>query len=381
MKKVFVKLTTMCAVTVLSLTAFGCSNASSSAELSSSIAGNTLLPQASASVSPSVPTTPSTTDSPLLPSSPASPSSSTITSPSFTPAPANNASVRIGGWSNIEWEQYSNTYFTAMIPKGWTVNANGSAGQLSFTITSSDGKVGMSSMDHPVYASKDYQLMQQTGSSMYLENGSVQEFFEKNYASTTENFSVVSSCVPSNFQQLQSILVNTTINDYRSLYATFRENGWNGEGVYSALVCSSDDVIYNGYNYAMWTINMIFTEWTPLGELKNWEPVIAQISKSIQFTDYYYQEAAYVLGSSSASPVSDNDVVIEAFESRSNSDTIIQEKRSDMLEEYERVYDNQTGQIYRAYSGFMDDIGNNSRYSPISDQQYTEGYIGWIDKS
>ena len=52
-----------------------------------------------------------------------------------------------------------------------------------------------------------------------------------------------------------------------------------------------------------------------------------------------------------------------------------------MLEEYERVYDNQTGQIYRAYSGFMDDIGNNSRYSPISDQQYTEGYIGWIDKS
>ncbi len=63
-----------------------------------------------------------------------------------------------------------------------------------------------------------------------------------------------------------------------------------------------------------------------------------------------------------------------------SSDTIIQEKRSDMLEEYERVYDNETGSIYRAYNGFLDDIGDQSRYTPITDSQYTEGYDGWIDK-
>ena len=71
---------------------------------------------------------------------------------------------------------------------------------------------------------------------------------------------------------------------------------------------------------------------------------------------------------------------MEAFEERSKSDTIIQEKRSDMLQEYERVYDNSTGEIYRAYNGFLDDIGDQNRYTPITDNQYTEGYVGWIDK-
>lgn len=51
-----------------------------------------------------------------------------------------------------------------------------------------------------------------------------------------------------------------------------------------------------------------------------------------------------------------------------------------MPEEYERVYDNETGNIYRAYNGFLDDIGDQSRYTPITDNQYAEGYDGWIDK-
>ena len=61
---------------------------------------------------------------------------------------------------------------------------------------------------------------------------------------------------------------------------------------------------------------------------------------------------------------------MEAFEERSKSDTIVQEKRSDMLGEYERVYDNDSGKIYRAYNGFLDDIGDQTRYTPISDDQY-----------
>ncbi|MBQ3988609.1 MAG: hypothetical protein II629_07605, partial [Ruminococcus sp.] len=47
---------------------------------------------------------------------------------------------------------------------------------------------------------------------------------------------------------------------------------------------------------------------------------------------------------------------------------------------YERVYDKETGNIYRAYNGFLDDIGDQSRYTPITDNQYAEGYDGWIDK-
>ena len=110
--------------------------------------------------------------------------------------------------------------------------------------------------------------------------------------------------------------------------------------------------------------------------------IITFIAKSFQYTDLYIQQWQQIAQSVTEpkSTVSDNDPVMEAFEERSKSDTIIQEKRSDMLEEYERVYDNNTGEIYRAYNGFLDDMGDQNRYTPITDNQYTEGYVGWIDK-
>ncbi len=332
---------------------------------SSSVSQNS-IPQTSAqpsdTIQPSVSTQPTTSLPPL------------------TPANTGGVSIRSGGWNDVEWEQYSSTYFTVMLPKGWQVSTSGSAGSLVWNITSADGLVGYSSQDHPMYAAKDYRIMQQVGAAMYLASGTVRDYFQTYFSDSTESFQIVSSCVPSNYQQIQSILGADGLLDYASLYATFRQNGHDGEGVYSALIGKSQDVYYNGYNYGMWTINMIYGEWAPLGELKNWEPIIAQSAKTFQFTESYYQEAAYLLGGTPAS-VNDNDVVIEAFEERSLSDTIIQEKRSDMIGEYERVYDNDTGKIYRAYNGFLDDLGaGQSRFTPITDSQYAEGYSGWIEK-
>ena len=144
----------------------------------------------------------------------------------------------------------------------------------------------------------------------------------------------------------------------------------------------SKDVVFNGRNYGAWEVNCIFTQWAPKGEFVNWAPVLAQMAKSFAYTDYYLQQWKQIAQDATNVPsaLNDPDPVMEAFEERSKSDTIIQEKRSDMLEEYERVYDNNTGEIYRAYSGFLDDMGDQKRYTPVTDSQYTEGYKGWIDK-
>ena len=76
------------------------------------------------------------------------------------------------------------------------------------------------------------------------------------------------------------------------------------------------------------------------------------------------------------------DSVLEAFGERSTPDTILQEKRSDMIGEYERVVDTETGDIYRAYNGFLDDMGSEqTRYTPITEEQYADGFVGWIDRS
>ena len=136
-------------------------------------------------------------------------------------------------------------------------------------------------------------------------------------------------------------------------------------------------------NYGTWEIDAIFGQFAKLGDLVNWAPVLTQIAASFRYTDYYYSEWMSNFGTSNtpANTGADSDPVLEAFEERSKSDTIIQEKRSDMIGEYERVYDTDSGEIYRAYNGFLDDIGTDqTKYIPITDSQYTEGYKGWIDK-
>ena len=267
----------------------------------------------------------------------------TIPVPELTELPTAPAvqevNVRPAEWASVQWEPYSSPYFTLKIPSGWQVEWQGDANQLAWRAVSPDGKIGFFNQDH-AYAAKG------------------------------------------NKDVIQAIRPYTAIRDYQALYATFKENGWEGEGVYSAVIMDSKDVVVRGANYGAWEINCICTQWAPAGTLVNWAPVIDTIAKSFQYTDLYIQQWQQIAQSVTEpkSTVSDNDPVMEAFEERSKSDTIIQEKRSDMLEEYERVYDNNTGEIYRAYNGFLDDMGDQNRYTPITDNQYTEGYVGWIDK-
>ena len=298
-----------------------------------------------------------------------------------TEAPIKEVSVRPAEWENIEWEPYSNQYFTLQIPKGWNVQWDGNASRLQWMATKPDGTVGFCNIDHN-YAAKDASMAQTLGMSMSLSKGTVQEYFETLYAGTTEYFTVQNSCVPANKEALQATRPGTAIKDYQSLYATFKDDNVEGEGIYSAVVMDSPDVVIRGSNYGTWEINCTFTEWAPQGQFVKWNPVLATIAQSFTYTDYYIQEWQALAQSTSSptSSVNDPDPVMEAFEERSKSDTIIQEKRSDMLEEYERVYDNNSGEIYRAYSGFLDDMGDQNRYTPITDDQYTEGYVGWIDK-
>ena len=293
-----------------------------------------------------------------------------------------NYTVSPAEWSALEWEQYSNVYFTLTVPRGWKVDWRGNAQQLYWRVFKPDESVGVSNLDHR-YAAKDLRYMQMGATDMYLAEGTVREFFETAYSNSADYFTVKNSVVPDNKAALQAVRPYTPIRDCQSLYAVFKENGMEGEGVYSAVVMESRDVWGGGMNYGLWEINCIYTEWAPLGSLVNWQPALSVIAKSFSYTPYYVQEWRSVFGTSSSPEGQTNvgDSVLEAFEERSEADTTLQEKTSDMIGEYERVVDNETGNIYRAYNGFLDDIGSEqTRYSPITDSQYAEGFVGWIDK-
>jgi len=308
---------------------------------------------------------------------PSSPPEPPVLEPDFS-----DLNIRSAAWENVEWEYYTSIYFTLTIPKGWEVQWQGDANQMQWMAVSPDKTVGISNMDH-AYACKDARAQGFLGFLVSMTGGTVQEYFEATFQNSTDYFTVMNSCVPDNIDLISQIRPYDTIRDYQSLYAVFKDENVEGEGIYSAVVMDSQDVWFNGLNYGAWEVNCIITEWAPQGDLVNWAPVIAQIARSFNYTDTYIRQWQSIAQSALTpyNSVSDTDPVMEAFEERSKSDTIIQEKRSDMIGEYERVYDNDTGNIYRAYNGFLDDIGDQNRFTPITDSQYTEGYVGWIDKN
>ena len=74
-----------------------------------------------------------------------------------------------------------------------------------------------------------------------------------------------------------------------------------------------------------------------------------------------------------------SDMIMDSWEKRNNSYDIISQKRSDATLGYERVYDTETGDIYKAYNGFTDDYSGD-RYKAITDDMYTKPTSGYIEK-
>ena len=69
---------------------------------------------------------------------------------------------------------------------------------------------------------------------------------------------------------------------------------------------------------------------------------------------------------------------MSSWESRNTSQDILSQKQSDATLGYERVIDTDTGEIYKAYNGFMDDY-SGTRFEAITDAQYAEPTSGYIE--
>ena len=74
------------------------------------------------------------------------------------------------------------------------------------------------------------------------------------------------------------------------------------------------------------------------------------------------------------------DGFMSSWESRNKSQDIISQKQSDATLGYERVYDTETEEIYRAAEGFTD-IYDGKRYQRVTDDNmYTQPISGYIEK-
>ncbi len=118
----------------------------------------------------------------------------------------------------------------------------------------------------------------------------------------------------------------------------------------------------------------------------NWQSIMDHCISTITFSDTFIsgfnQEEANLMQTIQANQkVYDqiSDMIMDSWEKRNNSYDIISQKQSDATLGYERVYDTETGEVYKAYNGFTDDYSGD-RYQSIPDDMYTTPISGYIEK-
>ncbi len=124
----------------------------------------------------------------------------------------------------------------------------------------------------------------------------------------------------------------------------------------------------------------------PDDDFNNWVNILDYSVGTVEFTDEFmkgfYREEATELSvvKANAKIYSEmSDMIMDSWEKRNNSYDIISQKRSDATLGYERVYNTETGDVYRAYNGFTDNY-DGSEYKPVTDEMYTSAIAGYIEK-
>lgn len=345
--------------------------------------------------------------------------------------------IRLAAWENIEWETFNGVYMTIKIPKGWEVRETGSPpynfyrvskpaeeGELSNTAwCTTNGFTFYHTQEWADYVNKDKKEGEQLAYAT-MTAPTTRAYFEAFWAlpgMDVTQFDVVEEQYNGDDPYLKDYVYSEENSmkevDNSSILAHWTQRGVEGTGLYSATIFDSAmktqladyskfeqtqnalDIQWNDVDAGWYTAYGVKWFDAPTDEFENWLPILKESYDSQQPTEAYwkaldeYRKAMFggngiSAGTDSYQSDDISDIWWDMYQSREKSDDIIREKRSDTILGYERVYDNDTGNIYKAYSGFMDDYqkseiykdgDDGTRYSYITDDQYTDGYSGWID--
>ena len=189
-----------------------------------------------------------------------------------------------------------------------------------------------------------------------------------------------------NFEVIEEYDYNSLLKDYalddKIVRATYTDvyDETLMQGLFTGTIVASP--LGKG-TYSAYNVNFISA---PDSEFIQYEKLLTDIFASIKMSDEFVDlvnsntqasyQTAKEIGESLQATV---DECNRAWEQRNNTYDIISQKQSDATLGYERVVDNETGEIYQAYNGFMDEY-DGKRYESISDDMYTLPTAGYIEK-
>jgi len=302
--------------------------------------------------------------------------------------------------SQIEYEDFDNGYLKMQIPKGWKVEI--------------PNKVTFSGYTFKMYnpSDKNYLLEFSLGLSGFLKSEAARSKWAFLYPTsvygelapidpqTTEQFYKVWDTTAKvgnkminqeffvylhNFEMIENLGKTNLGGDViRGKFTN--ENNETMQGLFTASIFDPGSYYMYGLDLAPLNSYHNIIMYAPDTEFNNWQSIYDHCLSTIEFTDAFMQgfnkeQSTQVATVQANAKIYDeiSDMIMDSWNKRNNSYDIISQKQSDATLGYERVYDTETGEVYRAYNGFTDDY-SGSRYQAITDDMYTSTISGYIEK-
>ena len=305
--------------------------------------------------------------------------------------------------AKLEFEEYKNAYFTMKIPKGWKVDTIGD--YIHYTIKAYDPQ-------NPTYQfffnmktegynkSEDAKKWQQKyyPNNMFAKTSVIATKDTEGFYKIFNDLGTLNNTATFTFPTLTNFSVNENLGkgslNGDMLRATFKDvNGKEGEGIFTAYVYDAGpyyvyENIISGKKIDIQYLSVydaIFIT-TPKDEFIDWQEALNTVCSSLSFTDTFingfYQQQDAVMSNFQQIRAIGNQIsngIMDSWEKRNKSYDIMSQKQSDAILGYERVYNTDTGEVYKAYNGFTDDYKGN-KYQSITDDMYASKVSGYIEQ-
>ena len=311
--------------------------------------------------------------------------------------------IRESETKQIKLTKFDNGLFSLNIPEGWKVDVLGDYIHYTIKVYNPENPMYQMFFNMKTEGYNKSQAAKKWQQTYYpnnifakcavIEDKTTEGFYKIfNELGTLNNTSEFTFPTLTDFTVVQKLGTSALGGDV--LRATFKDsNGKEGEGLFTAYVYDPGpyyvtENITSGNQIDIYYLNVYNTIFVtaPKNELIDWEDTLNNMVASLEFSNtfisqYQSQQDSVMKTFQSVRNICNQitDIIMSAWEARSASYDIMSQKQSDAILGYERVYDTEKGDIYKAYNGFTDDY-SGERYKAISDDMYTKATSGYIEK-
>ena len=302
--------------------------------------------------------------------------------------------------SQIEYEDFNNGYLKMQIPKGWKVDI--------------PNKVTFSGYTFKMYNpnDKNYMLEFSLGLSGFLKTEAARKKYASLYPSAI--YGQLAAIDPQTTEQFYKVwntnakVANKQINQEFFVYLDnfemienlgktnlggdvirgkfTNDKGETMQGLFTTSIFDSGSYYMYGLDLAPLNTYHNIIMYAPDVEFNNWQSIFDHSLSTIEFTEDFIkgfnkEQSSQVATVQANAKIYDeiSNMIMDSWNKRNSSYDIISQKQSDATLGYERVYDTETGDVYKAYNGFTDEY-SGSRYQSITDDMYTTTISGYIEK-